>query len=329
MKQTLTILTLFLTVFCQGQPGLVFRKDSTFKILQLTDTHITFRTEKDAAASEKVFERIGRYLTAEDPDLVMLTGDIVTWGAKASYWTRLMDTLDRHSVPYCICLGNHDAEGDLAREDIADLVTSRRLSLNKKNREGELADVHFRISGRDGKPAFCVYSLDSHDYSKLGIGETYGWFTFNQVDWFRREAAEDTERNGGRPLPGMMFFHIPLREYVFVGCKDDTGFRGRCAEDPCPQGINTGMFGAIVESGSVVATFVGHDHDNDYVCMKNGIALVYGRYSGDETVYNNLRHGCRVISIKEGSKDFETWIREEDGRIVDRCRVVNGKIEGE
>ena len=34
------------------------------------------------------------------------------------------------------------------------------------------------------------------------------------------------------------------------------------------------------ECGDVRAVFVGHDHDNDYCVMWQGIMLAYGRFSG-------------------------------------------------
>ena len=71
---------------------------------------------------------------------------------------------------------------------------------------------------------------------------------------------------------------------------------------------------------------MGHDHDIDYVVAEKGIALGYGRFSGDDTTYNNLRHGVRVLVLTEGERGFETWIRERDGRIVDRVAFRDGKI---
>ena len=58
------------------------------------------------------------------------------------------------------------------------------------------------------------------------------------------------------------------------------------------------MFAAMVESRSIVGTFTGHDHDIDYLVAEQGIALGYGRFSGDNTTYNNLRPGVRVIVLK-------------------------------
>lgn len=35
----------------------------------------------------------------------------------------------------------------------------------------------------------------------------------------------------------------------------------------------------------------------------------YGRYTGGNTVYNNLSNGARIIELTEGEKGFRTWIR--------------------
>ena len=86
------------------------------------------------------------------------------------------------------------------------------------------------------------------------------------------------------------------------------------------------MYSAMVETGNIIGTFVGHDHDIDYIVSNNGIALGYGRFSGDDTTYNNLRPGGRVIILEEGKRAFRTFIKEDDGRIVDHVRFDNGKI---
>jgi hypothetical protein len=86
------------------------------------------------------------------------------------------------------------------------------------------------------------------------------------------------------------------------------------------------MFAGMVETGSIMAVFVGHDHDNDYVVAEKGIALGYGRFSGGDTVYNNLRPGVRIIVVNEGHRSFDSWIREDDGRIVDKMTFKDGKI---
>ena len=223
--------------------------------------------------------------------------------------------------PFCVVLGNHDAEQDLARTEIARIVTSYDGSLNRLADNGELADVELTVAGRGSdRPAWVFYCLDSHDYSTIEGIDGYGWFLPGQVEWLRACCTARTEANGGRPLPSLAFFHIALPEYVAAWRNPDNSHIGRAAEDECPGVLNTGMFSAMAATGSVVGTFVGHDHDIDYLVAEKGICLGYGRFSGDNTTYNNLRPGVRMLVLTEGARGFETWIREDDGRMVDHAR---------
>lgn len=242
-------------------------------------------------------------------------------------WRRLLDAVERHGIPFCVVLGNHDAEQDLARTEIARIVTSYDGSLNRLADNGELADVELTVAGRGSdRPAWAFYCLDSHDYSTIEGIDGYGWFLPGQVEWLRACCTARTEANGGRPLPSLAFFHIALPEYVAAWRNPDNSHIGRAAEDECPGVLNTGMFSAMAATGSVVGTFVGHDHDIDYLVAEKSICLGYGRFSGDNTTYNNLRPGVRMLVLTEGTRGFETWIREDDGRMVDHARFDEGKI---
>jgi hypothetical protein len=42
---------------------------------------------------------------------------------------------------------------------------------------------------------------------------------------------------------------------------------------------NSGLFKAFVQSGTLTATFCGHDHYSDAVAYKGGVYLCYGRVS--------------------------------------------------
>ena len=205
------------------------------------------------------------------------------------------------------------------------LFRSYAGTLNTLGAGGELADVVLEIAGTK-KPAALLYCLDSHDYSTIPSIDGYGWFTQEQVGWYRARSAAYTAANGGKPLPALAFFHIALPEYVAAWRNPDNTHVGRAAEDECPGALNPGMFAAMVECGDVMGTFVGHDHDIDYVVAEKGIALGYGRFSGDDTTYNNLRPGVRILVLTEGERGFETWIHERDGRIADHVEFRGGKV---
>ena len=159
--------------------------------------------------------------------------------------------------------------------------------------------------------------MDSHSYSPMKDVDGYNWFTFDQIAWYRNQSAAYTAANNGQPLPAVAFFHIPLPEYNEAAEDENAILRGTRMERACAPKINSGMFTAMKESGDVMATFVGHDHDNDYAVMWKGILLAYGRYTGGNTVYNHLPNGARVIELNEGTRTFTSWIRLK-GEVIDK-----------
>lgn len=314
------ILTLF-SIESKAQK-LKFDNNKEFKIAQFTDTHLDPGSDYRLGQAKKTFDRMSRVISAQHPDFLVFTGDIVTGRPAGEMWTRLIDSLNVFKIPFCIVLGNHDAEQDLSRKEIAEIVTSSRYSVNKINKAGELADMKITVQGsKSDNPAFAMYCMDSHDYSKVKGIEGYGWFSPEQVSWVRD--------NQLKHIPALAFFHIVLQEYLPAWRDKSNTHIGRAAEAECPGALNPGMFAAMVENGSIMGIFVGHDHDIDYIVAKHGIAMGYGRFSGDDTTYNNLRSGVRFISVKEGKREFETWIMEDDGRNVDHVFFKDGKISKE
>ena len=176
----------------------------------------------------------------------------------------------------------------------------------------------------NNKPAAALYCLDSRSYApkphKNGV--EYGWIEPSQVDWYCKNSAEITENNNNHPLPSLAFFHIPLPEYNTLWDSKSTtsiNIEGVKKEKvSCPK-KNTGLFSAMLKNKDVMGTFVGHDHDNDYTGVLDGIMLSYGRKFG-ACSYGSLEKGTRVIELTEGKNCFDTWIRNADGKIVDKIR---------
>lgn len=276
---------------------------------------------------KKTLARICRVVHQEKPDFVVMTGDVVTGGDASKTWKTVLDSLSSFKIPFCIVYGNHDPERKLTRKEMSAPIAASPYSLNTLNEAVELADMEIEVLPSKGdRPALLLYCMDSRDYSTIKSVRGYGWFTTDQIEWLRNSCLARTEANGGTPVPSLAFFHICLQEYAQAWNNPKNSRKGKRAEDGCPGALNTGMFAAMVESGSVMGTFVGHDHDNDYVVAEKGIALGYGRFSGDDSTYNNLRPGARVIVVEEGQRSFESWILEDDGRIVHRLKFLDGKM---
>lgn len=293
--------------------SLRFNDQGTFKIVQFTDTHICWENQEEYA---KAVNQACFILDTEKPDVVVFTGDVVTGAGADSAWVNFLKPLDEREIPFVITLGNHDREQELTERQLADLVLAHPMSLNTA-KSGWLDDMAVEIKSSKGdEVAALLYCMDSGDYSmNERVGSFYGWFRWDQVEWYRKTSFAYTNAHNGVPYPAYSFFHIPLLEFgeSFETGKAVSGVR---EEDECPGYLNTGMFSAFVECGDVHGVFCGHDHVNDYVVQKDDVYLIYGRFSGRNTTYFNLPFGSRVIELTEGDYGLRTWIREADGGIV-------------
>lgn len=328
LLSTVLMATFFIRVADAKEPVLKFNEDGKFKIAQFTDMHICLgKSDYCDAQLLKTMARVSRVANQEKPDLLVFTGDIVTGGDAKRGWDRLLDSLDKFQIPFCVTFGNHDPE-KLPRSEMAARIVKSPYCINKLNDAGELADIEVEVLASQSKnPACLLYCLDSHDYSTIKHVKGYGWFTPQQVEWLRESCQNRTAANNGVPVNSLAFFHICLPEYESAWDNPKKNSIGKAAENECPGALNTGMFAAMVETGSVMGVFVGHDHDNDYVVAEKGIALGYGRFSGDDTTYNNFRPGSRLIVVEEGQRAFSSWILEDDGRVVHRMKFEDGAIK--
>lgn len=332
MKRIITsvITILALSLACSAAERLEFKKDSTFRIMQLTDLHLRFRYPDD---HDKVLGRIRGMAQKERPDVIIITGDIIYGRPAAPMGKRIIEALDSLEIPWLVVYGNHDAEAGMSRADLSALYASGKYNINTLDAAGELADMEIPVLC-SGIPAWYIYAMDSHDYCPdKSIGH-YASFSFDQVGWMR-ERCSARRAQDGTTAPSVAFFHIPLHEYLDAWSPMDDAHMGQAdgrhcwgirGEAVCCGALNTGMFAAMREGGSIVATFAGHDHDSDYVACYKGIALCYGRYSGGNGEYNNLAPGARLIELKAGSREIRTWIRDCQGRIVRHMKTDGDTI---
>ncbi len=313
------ILTLALCLSLQmtaGNGQLRFHGDRQFKIVQLTDLHYV----GDSPEAEKVRALVDSVMRIERPDIVVLTGDIVYAHPSDGNMREILSYIDSFGVPFCTLFGNHDDEFGVPRSVLYDIAASFGNCINPSRGGVESPDYTVELLQSCGdKVAAVLYCIDSnaHIFDKEGKFVEYDHIHVNQIESYRARSAAYTEANGGVPLPALGFFHIPLPEYREASVCDSAPLFGTRAEGCCAPYHNSGMFDAILDCGDIFATFVGHDHDNDYVTMWKNIILCYGRYSGGNTVYNNLPAGARVILLNEGERRFETYVRLASGEVVE------------
>ncbi|WP_274364995.1 metallophosphoesterase family protein [Paenibacillus thermotolerans] len=291
-----------------------FREDGTFTIVQFTDVHWQNGEEPDLR-TRALMQRV---LEEESPDLIVFTGDVIysiDCKEPEQSLREAVSAAAQSGIPWAAVFGNHDSESNVTRERLMEVLSEFENCLTKHTPNvGGFGNFVLQVSSQDGRTGAALYFLDSREYSTLAAVEGYGWVSRDQIDWYAAESRKLTELNGGAPLPALAFFHIPLPEYDAVW--ELGGCIGHKYESVCCPKLNTGLFAAMVEMGDVMGTFAGHDHINDYWGALHGIRLAYGRATGYNTYgKEGFPRGARVIRLTEGKRDFESWLRLDDGSV--------------
>ncbi len=314
MKKTLLCITLGLIASygLQAQDPLRFNADGTFKIVQFTDLH--YNSVKPE--SRIVLKRINEVLSAESPDLVVITGDIIYSSPANVALKNVFDCISAHNVPFCAVFGNHDADFGTSKDEMYDYIRSFPGCIMPER--GDSYDYALPVLASAGESAAGVlYFIDSgaHIFED-GKFVAYDYIKAPQIEWYKNTSSEFTAANGGSPLPSLAFFHIPLPEFHDAVRNEDCTLIGTRMEPVCSPQFNSGMFEAIRQMGDVFGVFVGHDHDNDYAVAYGNVLFAFGRYTGGNTEYNNLPNGARVIVLKEGRRELDSYVRIKGGRIL-------------
>ncbi|HPE77505.1 MAG TPA: metallophosphoesterase family protein [Draconibacterium sp.] len=293
-------------VQAKTKPVLKFNENGKFKILQFTDIHYKYNSYR----SDSALQMIIKAMKTEQPDLVVLTGDVVCSAETKKAWMTFVKPFTEAKIPWCVVLGNHDIESDLSGREIMKTINGLPYGLTENGPETISGSGNYvlKVEAADSdKTKAVLYFLDSHS----GLGKdselgSYDWIKPDQVQWYLAESKQLTKNNRGDKYPALAFFHIPLPEYKEVWGMDKTV--GIKQEDVCSPDINSGMYSAFLEAGDVMGMFTGHDHDNNYIGSLHGICLAYGQSSGRET-YGSIGKGYRVIELHEGQRKFDSWVR--------------------
>ena len=298
----------------------------SFKILQITDTHFIIGDER----SKDVRKNLEELIRAESPDLIIHTGDVMndgnmsrTDGEKAM--RMVLGWISAFKIPFAVTLGNHDGQYELSRKEIFQVVKDIPYNINKgvEGIYGDSNDVFTLSAFGDSKPQWVFYLFDSGDTTDINVveGREYDFVHHDQIGWYRDCSSFFKGQNDGKPVPSIAFQHIPTPEFSYVLRDKIRIIKGNLGEEPCTPAINSGLLANFKEMRDIKALVCGHDHDNDYAAKWKDLFLIYGRFSGGDTVYNDLKPcGARVFEFTEGSDSFRSWIRLVGGGITQDLR---------
>ena len=305
-----------------AQNTLRFKK-GLFKIVQITDLHYKLGVK----ASEQGLACVREMVETEKPDLVVVTGDIIYSAPADSTLSVVLKTFAKLGVPFCMTFGNHDY--DFKTPTVA-LYNQMQKTPNcvMPVLQGKNTDYSLPILSSNGKrTAAVLYCIDTHNKPAIGGIGGYQWISHNQITWYRQRSMVYKQKNGGRPVPSLAFLHIPLPEFNYATDNTQCPMYGSRLEKAYSPSLNSGMFASIKEMGDIMGVFCGHDHDNDYAVSYFNVLLAHGRFSGGNTEYNHLKSGARVIVLKEGKCEFDTWIREVGGNVLYRTTYPKSYVK--
>jgi hypothetical protein len=283
---------------------LQFNNEGKFKIAQFTDLHYINGSPNSAATTET----IQYVLETEKPDVAILTGDIVYANPSKDVWPQIAQIFEEAKTPFAVVFGNHDPE-TITRDSVFDILSHSPYFIGEKGpADIGVGNYLLPIYGlHSNKPEWLIFCFDSNDYLAYQKYYYYDYIHFNQNQWYREQSKKFAQANDNRPVPSLAFFHIPLQEIEYVAKNPNTV--GNVNEEYAYAKINSGLFASFVERGDVIGIFTGHDHDNDFIGLENGIAMAYGRVGGADA-YGSLERGGRIIELDESQPGtFTTWIR--------------------
>lgn len=221
-----------------------FTTDNDLKVLHLTDIHIGggwLSARKDSQA----LNAVATMITAEKPDLVVVTGDIVypvPYESAAlnnlpphKIFANLMETLQVYWVP---TFGNHDTEfySFYSREKISEFYSSEEFKYCLYEAGNENIDGYgnsvINIKNSNGIITQSIFTIDSHAYTGTGLIDIikmdYDNIHANQIEWYKNIVESNNKYNREliEKMPEkdalltkygnvntLLFFHIPIAEY--------------------------------------------------------------------------------------------------------------------
>lgn len=337
---------LFIALFCRlcyyivGDIMELKFNNGKFRILMIADT------QEGSNVSSDTMKLIEASLDRSNPDMVVYSGDQI-WrkhsfkGDKdkvtATLKTIVQPVVDR-KIPFAICFGNHDRQVGLSNEEQFEIYKTFEGFVGESDEGIDGVGNHcFEIKDGD-EIKFLLYTIDSHSNLKIG----YDCVHKNQIEWYK-STRDKYEEKLGHVVPSVVIQHIPVCEVFdlmtkvkrsvkgsvrgfrthdgeyFVLKKDRVNKDAFMKESPADPQENSGEFEAMCEKGDVKGIYFGHDHNNSFNGLINGIDVGYTQGAGFNVYGPGKDRGTRVIDLyPDGSiETYDMRYRDIVGSRVD------------
>lgn len=334
-----------LCIFASAEDDeLNFGADGKFTVLQISDP------QDDHYPAYDLVNFIKLAIEETNPDLIVFTGDIVEDSrigdigidgqslregveVEGDYYQTVMNVTkaceavfaeaESKGIPFAVCQGNNDHNSGVTNEDWLKIYDSYENSLTvdeSEDSEGRI-DFNLEIKGSNGKTVFNIWMMDTKS----------GSVTDEQLEWYKSESASLKAENGGKPVPSILFEHVPTSDpgFLFEECKaTDEGARlvdGKILRlnKEVANGYNasaftipedtSAQFKAWKECGDVLGAYFGHWHTEGFTGTYYGIEL--GMTYGCEFAKTGP-YGIRVFTLYENDiENFDNEIYTYEGSV--------------
>ncbi len=333
-------------------------KNKKFRIMQVSDP-------QDLQFARKTMVRM--LDTAYDtykPDLVVLTGDNVLGNhlcdarigsrivikdkagearALRTAIAHIASPLQKRNIPFAMIYGNHDDRNRLSKDEQADMYRAYSCNIGLDAVDsGDCDTYNIPIYSYDGeRVAFNIWMLDSAWLDKEQ-DKCFEMVKPQAIEWYKNKSKELKAANGGKPVPSLMFQHIPMQEILqlieecpkdykgavkgpdgkFFKLKD--GVKGYFSEYPGVVSEGNGQFEAMKECGDVKAVVFGHDHPNSFEGTIEGIDFIQTSCASFRC-YGDRTRGVRVFDLYEdGTYETASYYYKDicGGGLINELRYI-------
>lgn len=359
MKKTISIFLALMLAFslcvcanAENTDELRFGSDGKFTVLQISDP------QDDHYPAYDMVNLIKISIEQTNPDLIVFTGDIVEdsrigdlgidgeslrEGVETDSYEQTLANVteackavfaeaESRGIPFAVAQGNNDYGSGVTNEDWLKIYDSYEYSLtfDKSNDSYGRIDYNLEVKASDSdETVLNIWMMDT-------AGNGVEW---EQTLWYKQESARMKAENGGKPVPSVVFQHIPVPDiyHLFEECNfwdegASIGEGGKCyrlnqeiasgyhASAPTP-GTECVQFKSWTEMGDVMGAYFGHWHTEGYTGTWKGIEL--GMTYGSEFAKVGP-YGIRVLTFDENDiENYENELYTYEGSV----KTGNARLE--
>ncbi|MBQ7931075.1 MAG: metallophosphoesterase [Clostridia bacterium] len=334
---------LMLMRWLEEEPMPEMEMNGEFRILQLTDTQVTdlfqarnsirFDQLKGAFFREgihdnfvRTYDSVRRLVREADPNLIIITGDLIYGETDDSgaLWLQFTDVMDSLGVPWAFVWGNHDNESARGVSwQIERLSRCRNCIFRRGNVTGN-SNYAIRLTENGDERAMLVF-LDTNGCRVVGnrwapeegmsepnpdegLLEHRESIADDQCAWYRDLMAD-------RDIPSYAFFHVPPHQVDAVYDRYNSGRKPFVCDQPGDFGEINDIggdhaclnpdFWETAKAANCRGMFVGHDHRNNGSFMHDGIRITFGLKTGSHVSHKSDLLGGTLIRLKDDGFSVE------------------------